>query len=454
MKKLFVILICLVAVLSVLALASCGKTGDGGSSSSGEGAGSSDGTESSADTGATDSSVAGSTDESTSGSTDESTGGSTSGSTDESTGGSTSGSTDESTSVGGGGEDEKDETVTVQFRANGAADVVFDGNKAVEIEKGATLDLSNIPTVTRAGYIFKYWAYDTKGNNQWSPSDTFTDDTILYACWQVDENAGDTVTVSFVCMSGTYQSGDREITINTGSSISKAQMPVYTRNGYVISWSYDIFGEETWCARDVFNKDTSLYATWIKEDEYFDVLNAYFYTVGSVQIDGTISFKDYDITSTSVDKYDGQSFYTIVGSGEYLEEYWYVDGIFYSIYGGEKIKTELSYDEFLERTNAGFVGQDRIFKVTKDMVTSITKDGQAYTLVVDAQKYSAAVNTVYTSFVMTVTMGDDGEVASVVIEYTYQSNGTSLSCVSTDIFVGINETTVEAPENADEFMEK
>ena len=439
-------------VFSVLALASCGKTGDGGSPSSSEGTGSSDAVEDSGDQstpdGSIDESVGGSTDNSTDGSTDESTGGST--------GDSTVGSTDESTSIGGGGEDEKDETVTVQFRGNGAADTIFDGNKAVEIEKGATLDLSNIPTVTRVGYTFKYWAYDAKGNNQWSPADTFADDTILYACWQVDENASDTVTVYFTCMSGTYQSGDKEVTINTGSSISKAQFPVYTRKGYVISWSYDKFGEEPWNARDAFNKDTNLYATWIKEDQYFDVLNAYFYTIGSMQINGTISFKNYDITNTSVDKYDGQNYCGIAGSGDYQEEYWYVDGIFYSVYGGQKIKTELSYDEFLLKTGGYFVGPDRIFKVTKDMVTSITKDENVYTLIVDAEKYSAALgaSTTYTKFEMTITMGDDGEVYSVAVDYTYLSNGMSLDCVSTDVFVGINETTVEIPENADEFIEK
>lgn len=442
MKKLFAILICLIMVFSAFALASCGKTEGGGSSSSGEATDSSDTVESSGDESTPD------------GSTDESVGGSTDNSTDESTGG----STDESTSgsAGNGGEDEKKETVLVQFRANGASDVTFDGNKAVEIEKGASLNLSTVPTVTRNGYTFNYWAYDAKGTEQWTPSDTFAEDTILYACWRVDENASDTVTVYFTCMSGTYQSGEKEITINTGSSISKAQLPVYTRKGYVISWSYDMFGDEPWSARDKFTKDTSLYATWIREDEYFDVLNAYFYTVGSMEIDGTISFKDYGITNTSVDKYDGQNYYAIAGTGEYLEEYWYVDGVFYSIYGGEKIKTELSWDEFLERTNASFVGYERIFKVTKDMVTSITKDGASYTLIVDAQRYTAALGSsvTYSKFEMTITMGDDGEVQSVVTDYTYQVNGASFDCVSTDIFVGINETTVEAPEDAHEFLEK
>ena len=477
MKKLFAILICLMLVLFTLVLASCDDTGgdtgsssesskvtdenadvtesgsndnenedsegdtdsdnEGGNSSTDSPSGTDSSSDNSADSGVTDSSAPDSEkDDSTNNSSDNST----------------SGSGDN-----GNADDEKPKTVIVQFKGNGSADVVFEGNSIAGIERGTAIDLYLIPTVTRTGYTFKYWSYDPYGNSQWTPSDTIENDTALYAIWNADVAEGEGVTITFTCMSGTYQNGDKEIKINTGSGISKVQMPVYTRNGYVIKWSYDRFGEEPWCASDTFESDTELFATWIKEDKHFEVINAYLYSVGSMQINGTLTFDGYDGAVTSVDKYNGDEIYSYVCTGNIEEEYWYVDGFFYASYGGEKYKMELTPDEFALIMNIKPFSANSIFGITKDSVVSSTKEGQTYTFIVDAEKYTenAAGSLEYTKFVMNVTFDDDGEISEVVIEYAYERDGEDeVSCISVSEILGVNQTAVTPPSDADQYANK
>ncbi len=458
MKKLLAVLICLMISLTLLAFVSCGETEGGDGSSSAE-------SSEKSDAAASDGSGDESTEDSSGDSATDSSGG-----TDDSTGTSTDNSTDVSTDASidnGGNDDEKKDKVTVQFRGNAGYGVTLEGNATVEIEKGTSLDPSLAPVAKRNGYKFDAWSYDTRGVDLWSPSDTFDIDTVLYAVWSVDDSgAGEQVTVTFTCMGGTYQSGDKEIKINTGSAISKEQMPVYTRNGYVIRWSYDMFGDEPWRGSDTFDKNTELYATWIKEDDYFDVINAYLFTLSSVQMTDSMTFKGADATLlVTVTKYDGQNVYSSVtmvgGSGlaGSKEEYWYVDGVFYSAYGGEKIKTELSYDEYKETIRAPFVGEDRIFQIKKDAVTSITKNGNEYVIEVDGEKYTQGLqigaDIFYESFTMTVTFDESGEISKISTDYAYRvSDGTVMECISVSEFSAVGETTVEAPADADEFVSR
>lgn len=474
MKKLFAILICLMLVFFSLVLASCGDTGsDTGSSSESSKAANEDAdvTESGSNDNKneedTDNSSEGenSAIDSASGTDSSSDNGADSSVTDSSVPDSekddgTNDSADNSTSGSGddgNGDDEKPKTVIVQFKGNGSADVVFEGNSIAGIERGTSIDLYLIPTVARPGYTFRYWSYDPTGNSQWTPSDIIESDTILYANWKADIAEGEGVTITFTCMSGTYQSGDKEIKINTGSGISKVQMPVYTRNGYVIKWSYDRFGEEPWCAADTFESDTELFATWIKEDKHFEVINAYLYSVGSMQINGTLTFGGYDGAVTSVEKYNGEEIYSYVSTSNVEEEYWYVDGFFYASYGGEKYKTKLTPDEFSLIMNIKPFSAESIFGIAKDSVTSSTKDGQTYAFVVDAEKYTenAAGSLEYTKFIMNITFGDDGEISKVIIEYTYERDGEgAVNCVSVSEIVNVNQTVVAPPSDADQYATK
>lgn len=448
MKKLLAILICLMLLISAMVLASCGGIEDDGGSS---------GSQSSVADGSGDNSTGGSTD---------SSGGGDERAPDSST--NTDGSTDVSTNASvdnGGNTDQKKETVFVVFRANGAG-VDFDGATTVEIEKGNSLNPTQTPEASRDGYYLVGWAYDARGTVMLKTTDVFEIDTVLYAVWAPDGMEDGRITVSFTCMSGTYQYGETEIKINTGSSISTSQMPVYTRKNYVLVWSYDMFGEELWSARDVFNEDTELYATWIRESEYFDVINAYLYTVGSVQMTDILSDKNGNPLLTTVTKYDGLNVYSGLSASQDSglagtnEEYWYVDGIFYSSYGGEKIKEEITPDFFEADVKAFFVGPDRIFQLKKEAVTNVTKNGNEYLIEVDASKYAGlgavtGVEIEYTRFTMTVTFDDGGEIVQIKTDYAYTVNGGPLTeLVSVTEFSSIGETAVEAPSDAGEYIEK
>lgn len=467
MKKLLAIFICLMLIFTVFAFASCGgNDGDDGSSAPS--------TEKS-DTSTTDDNTDESTKDSTEDSVDEGGDSSTpdsSENTDVSTDKSTDESTDNSADVNtdasidnGGSDDEKKEKIFISFRANGSG-ADFDGATNIEIEKGSALSTAQMPTVTREGYVFSGWTYDPNGRYEWKASDTFDLDTVLYAQWSMDENSSsEQVTVSFTCMGGTYQSGDKEIKTYKGSTISASQMPIYTRNGYVIRWSYDMFGDDMWRASDTFDKNTELYATWIKEDEYFDVITAYLYTIGNVQMNETASVKNGGVLTETVVKYDGQNIYSIMtmvagsGLGGTSEEYWYVDGIFYSAYGGEKIKTEITPDAFETEIRAHFVDTDRIFQLRKSAVKEITKNGNEYVIEVDAQKYTESLqlgmDVTFERLTMTVTFNENGEISKITSDYAYKaSDGALVELVSVSEFTSIGETTVEAPENADEFASK
>jgi len=446
MKKLLAILICL--MLTLCLLASCGEDNDTDNSDN----------QSSEKSDAAVSSDSGDADDITDGSGSESTG---NGSVADS--GTGDGSTDVSTGASidnGGGTDGKKDTVTVYFKGNAGYGVALEGSSVVEIEKGSALGTSQLPLAKREGYVFTYWSYDTKGNSQWKVTDAFDEDTVLYANWSADDSVGDLITITFTCMGGTYQSGDTEIKINTGSAISKEQFPVYTRKGYVAVWSYDMFGTDKWSARDSFDKDTELFVTWIKEDSYFDVINSYLFSIGSVEISSAFTVKGADEAAYYLEKYEGYNVYSGMSSGNLKEEYWYVDGIFYSAYGGEKIKKEITSDDFEADYKVYFVGPDKIFQLRKDTVTNITKNGNEYVLEVDADKHVGAgavtgVEIKYTSFTMTVTFGDDGEISQMRAEYAYSINGgKTIECVTVSEFTGIGETTVEVPENADEFVSK
>ena len=81
------------------------------------------------------------------------------------------------------------EKVTVNFRGNGKG-AEFEGETTVEVVKGGKLNVLQVPEVYRDGFEFSYWAYDTKGDNEWQSGDIFNESTILYAIWEAEDDNG------------------------------------------------------------------------------------------------------------------------------------------------------------------------------------------------------------------------------------------------------------------------
>ena len=185
------------------------------------------------------------------------------------------GGTDTSTGDGVG-----EDRVAVYFVANGG---VLDGMEQVIIENGAQIPVLSVPDVSRDGYAFLGWAYDTQGFAFWSTSDVFLSDTALYAVWRIEAGTtdtsnsttdtskpgnaeGETVTVIFRANGGVLDFDRAEI--GKGEKLPYSKVPSATKSGYTLKgWGFDPQGTELWSARNhTFTEaETVLYAIWEKD---------------------------------------------------------------------------------------------------------------------------------------------------------------------------------------------
>ncbi|MBO5261662.1 MAG: InlB B-repeat-containing protein [Clostridia bacterium] len=206
----------------------------------------------------------------------------------------TDGSTNSSTS--GSSNTDNGEKITVQFRGNGkGAD--FEGSTSVEINKGGKLDVTQMPSVYRDGYEFDYWAYDTKGDNQWNEGDVFNQTTILYAIWTstgstpgtgsstpdtgsstdpIDppDNPPSTTNVTVEFNTGTGYFTDAtlyEATVKVGGRLGSFPTPVHDNAAMLFSgWYKDSACTIPASLSDKYEADTMLYAYWIEQAECTD----------------------------------------------------------------------------------------------------------------------------------------------------------------------------------------
>ena len=403
MKKIFCLVMCLILALSLFALASCNNndgTGDSNGST----------TESSEGNGAGAESIGGTGDANDGTNESAVTDGSTHNSdvvSDESGAGAVDGSTDKS-----------DEETTDTSKSEGEEDTQNSSTaSSAESDKGTT---------------------DESGS---------TDE-------EVDDNT-EKVTVSFVCFMYTPVSGETEVKINKGSVILPEQMPVYVRKGYVMVWSYDMFGDEKWQPTDVFDKDTELFGTW-QEVDLFDELKGELSSLVNFQMESTVTNKTAYGTSTheTTTKYSGADLYMIIEANGMAEEIWYVDGVYYTEIDGNMVQQEIPRDEFESLFGSAVVNGDRVFGVDKATVKSVNKTGSVYTVVVDEVKYTQSlgelpVELVYTSIAYTFEFDTNGVLVELRSEYSYTQNGSSVSGTSVSQIINVGTTVVEAPVTAE-----
>lgn len=274
------------------------------------------------------------------------------------------------------------------------------------------------------------------------------------------DNGGDDgkekVTISFVCFMYEPVSGSKEVKIDKGSAILLSQMPVFERKGYVLVWSYDMFGDEKWQPTDVFNEDTELFGTWV-EVNLFDELREKLSILTNFQMDSAITSETIagEQSHTIVTKHDGTKVYTVISAGDLTEESWYVDGICYFKIGESIMKQEVTEEEKEELFGDTAVGENAFFGVERALVRSInkedSKEGTIYTIVIDEAKYTDSlpsdmpVELVYSSIDYQFTLDESGTLISVVSEYSYTENGNQVDGKSVSQIINIGSTVVEAP---------
>lgn len=278
-----------------------------------------------------------------------------------------------------------------------------------------------------------------------------------------DENPDDgnkeKITVKFTCVAGTLVSGSKEVKIDKGSSLLLNQMPVFERKGYVIMWSYDIVGEKPWICGDTFDKDTTLFATW-KNENSFDALRALVSKIQNFRMDTEISIKSNGLsfTQSTVTLIDGGNAYSEITADGVSEMMWYVDGMFYTVYGDQKVKMPLSQEQYENYFGGAVITESTVFGIDSAHVSSVTKDSNKYTVVVDCEKYSQSikgttpVELVYTKMVFTFEFDDSGLLTKLTTDANLTADGVPQENLSVSEFSNIGTTGVNAPENADEFV--
>ena len=436
MKKIFCLITCLALVLSLAALVSCdGNSGTEGSSSSVKSSVADNSSTNTTDSSKTDSTVDSSTTDSST--TDSST-------TDSST---TDSSTTDSSTTDSSTTDSSTTNSSTTDSSTTDSSTTDSSTTDSSTTDSSTTDSSTTDSSTTDSSTTDSGTTDSSTTDSSKPEDDGGEDVV------------DKITVSFVCYSGTHVSGDMEIKIDKGSSISVKQLPVITRDGYVLGWSYDMFGDEPWSESDVFDEDTELFGKWHKRDDFDDLIGSISgfdsFCVNSV-ISNTVG--NEVVSYTSVEKYDGDNAYSLVEADDTREEAWYVDGIFYAQYGDIKMKSYLSKAEYVATYGSPF-GVNEFFGVKRDEVISISKNGNTYNVVIDAAKYTERlastmpIEIIYTSITYTVELDGNGQLVSVGNEYTFAIDGVTTKGSTVSEITGVGETVVAAPTNADEFAE-
>ena len=264
-----------------------------------------------------------------------------------------------------------------------------------------------------------------------------------------DEDNVNKITVSFVCFMYEPVSGETEVKIDKGSVILPEQMPVYKRDGYVMVWSYDMFGEDRWQASDVFDKDTDLFGSWVEVD-YYEELKEKLLGLTNFQMDTVVSTEAAAGESgySAVYRYDGDDTYMIITAGEMIEEAWYVDGIYYTVIGEELYTKEISKEEFdgLYGITVGINGAG--LAIDKDLVRSVSKKDSVYTIDIDEVKYTEAVEgngIVYSSIKYQMTFDENGAITHITVVNKYSQGEVPFTVTTRAVIVNVGTTVVEAP---------
>ena len=277
------------------------------------------------------------------------------------------------------------------------------------------------------------------------------------------------ITIKFTCFSGNHVSGEKEVKIDKGSVILPEQMPVITRESYVLFWAYDKFGEILWQEGDTFEKDMELFGVWksvedleaIALKQKIDALVNYSNGFNNYQMEETTTgiIDGNSMTQALSLKVDGDNQSQVISGYDMVSRIWYVDGVFYINYeSGEKYKCELTRERFLELTTAGVPKESSFFGIPASAVKSIdvrdVDGGTCYEVAVDGEKMSN-IRFTYSNMSYAIYFDGEGTVSHITASYNCIIAGSEqlgeIEYTLRSDYSNVGSTVVDAPENADEF---
>ena len=143
----------------------------------------------------------------------------------------------------------------------------------------------------------------------------------------------------------------------------------------------------------------------------------------------------------------------------------YVDGVYYLVQNGKKVKKEISHEEMDQLVSqiygSGSVADQTLLNIPESWFEDISfeKDGSSYTLtfIVAAEKYTEMVSNAglpgatFTSDVEYVVYFDaDGNLEKTVATFSFEVSGVKCDAVSTSI-ITIGNVEITAPADADSY---
>ena len=200
-------------------------------------------------------------------------------------------------------EEPAEETVVVTFNPRGGD--IISGKDEIEILKGARLSESKCPEVEKLGFVFKCWAYDTKGDSEWYPEDKIKEDTDLYAIWEEKTTGGNTdggntdggneggntqgggtatekITLEYNTGSGKFENvNDYEVEIDKNTRYDSHPTPINDNPAMRFQgWYLDEAYESSLSASYKFTESIMLYAKWIEVPQCSDLTYDHVFTGG------------------------------------------------------------------------------------------------------------------------------------------------------------------------------
>ena len=180
----------------------------------------------------------------------------------------------------------------------------------------------------------------------------------------------------------------------------------------------------------------------------------------SMEIEG----EKIEVTQTVFQKADGDNAYFKSSGVEGAEmEGWYVDGVVYTQKNGEKIKAELSKEDYYKNFLGNDANEDKVFDIPESWFVDITikPDGDEYYIAftVSGAEYSElfkktdlnaslAENVDYKVY-----FDKDGKILRMETDFSMEVEGVVANTHSESIFENVGTTEVTAPADADSYAQ-
>ena len=180
-------------------------------------------------------------------------------------------------------------------------------------------------------------------------------------------------------------------------------------------------------------------------------------------INMTYGAESMTMNQKAVSKVNGQDIYSYISDdmNALTMESWYVDGVLYAEMDGEKIKTNLDMEQYMQQ----YMGKDPSESTLLNLPESWFKDIKFYEknglytmeFVISAEEYDNLLTNaglgsglIEEDVVYTVYFDGKGNLSKIITVFSFEIQGITAECVSTTDVV-LTNVTVTPPANADSF---